>query len=56
LDNPSLSDYETEFGLVQYFLETRLSNVLRKNWNKKPEKYRKKNDPKKEDKKASPIK
>jgi len=43
LNNASLSDYETEFGVVQWFLETRITNILKKNWFNKPEKFFKKN-------------
>eukprot|EP01102_Stenamoeba_stenopodia_P006169 TRINITY_DN1698_c0_g2_i1.p1 TRINITY_DN1698_c0_g2~~TRINITY_DN1698_c0_g2_i1.p1 ORF type:complete len:979 (-),score=356.91 TRINITY_DN1698_c0_g2_i1:1765-4701(-) len=39
LDTPTLTDYETEFGVIQWFLETRLTSVLRKNWFNKPKKY-----------------
>eukprot|EP00026_Physarum_polycephalum_P002388 Phypoly_transcript_02394.p1 GENE.Phypoly_transcript_02394~~Phypoly_transcript_02394.p1 ORF type:complete len:924 (+),score=160.91 Phypoly_transcript_02394:68-2773(+) len=36
LSEPSLNDYETEFGVVQWFLETRLTEVLRGSWEKRP--------------------
>jgi hypothetical protein len=35
--NQLSNDYETEFGIVQWFLETRLQNVLIKNWEHKPD-------------------
>lgn len=36
LSHPALSDYETEFGIVQWFLETRMNKILRANWNRRP--------------------
>jgi Holliday junction resolvasome RuvABC DNA-binding subunit len=39
LNASRLQDYETEFGVVQWFLETRLTSVLRKNWFNKPALY-----------------
>jgi len=32
LNKAVLDDYETDFGVVQWFLETRLTKILRKNW------------------------
>lgn len=32
----TLKDYETDFGAMQWFLETRLTKVLLKNWANKP--------------------
>lgn len=40
LSEPTLNDYETEFGVVQWFLETRLTEVLRSNWEKRPDAVR----------------
>jgi hypothetical protein len=40
LNSATLNDYETDFGVVQFFLETRLNSVLRKNLCHKPERYR----------------
>jgi len=36
LSKPILEDVETEFGIVQWFIETRLTTILRKNWFEKP--------------------
>eukprot|EP01112_Ceratiomyxa_fruticulosa_P011464 TRINITY_DN3109_c0_g1_i1.p1 TRINITY_DN3109_c0_g1~~TRINITY_DN3109_c0_g1_i1.p1 ORF type:complete len:918 (-),score=250.47 TRINITY_DN3109_c0_g1_i1:134-2887(-) len=36
LNNPTLKDYETEFGVVEFFLSTRITDILRRNWAKRP--------------------